>query len=136
MIARVGRLAGAILFECSGRYFLIGNTKGPCDWQRKGFQSPARIDANTCPVLPLESLMPVEIEFPRLFVEVSADQSAEDIATILAKRFLIARNASVSDRLWTLIVGEDENTELEATWLLDMPEHIWQVVRDTVLKCT
>jgi hypothetical protein len=45
VMARVGRLAGAILAETEGRYFLIGNTKEPCDFRSEGFEQPAAIDA-------------------------------------------------------------------------------------------
>ena len=44
-MARVGRLAGAILAESHGHYFLVGNTKAPCDWRKAGFEPPADIDA-------------------------------------------------------------------------------------------
>jgi len=73
---------------------------------------------------------------PRLLVHLSDEQSGEGAARVFAERFLIVRNASVSDRLWNLVVGEAEESEVEATWLLNMPDAVWQVVRDTVLKCT
>lgn len=137
MIARIGRLAGAILAECDGNYFLIGNTKEPCDWQQSGFVAPAEVDARKTPVLVLEPLgSSVSIGSPHLAVTLNPDQQAKDVAHIFANRFLIVRNASVSDRLWNLIVEGSTDTEIEATWLLNMPESVWQVVRDTVLKCT
>ncbi len=137
MIARIGRLAGAILSECDGSYFLIGNTKEPCDWEQKGFKAPAEIDAKKMPVLALETVASeILLGAPHLLVHLSDEQSGEDVARVFADRFLIVRNASVSDRLWNLVVGESEDSEVEATWLLNMPDAVWQVVRDTVLKCT
>jgi hypothetical protein len=43
-MARVGRLAGAILAETGGDYYLVGNPKQPCDWRAAGFEPPAGID--------------------------------------------------------------------------------------------
>jgi hypothetical protein len=137
MIARIGRLAGAILAECDGSYFLIGNTKEPCDWEQKGFKAPDEVDAKKTPVLALATVASgISLEMPRLLVHLSDEQSGEGAARVFAERFLIVRNASVSDRLWNLVVGEAEESEMEATWLLNMPDAVWQVVRDTVLKCT
>jgi hypothetical protein len=137
MIARIGRLAGAILAECDGSYFLIGNTKEPCDWEQKGFKAPAEVDAKKTPVLALEAVASdISLGPSHLVVHMSDEQSGEEMAGVYAERFLIVRNASVSDRLWNLVVGEDGNAEVEATWLLNMPDAVWQIVRDTVLKCT
>ncbi|MGH8582397.1 MAG: precorrin-3B C(17)-methyltransferase, partial [Gammaproteobacteria bacterium] len=58
-----------------------------------------------------------------------------------ARRFLIERNGSVSDRLWRLVTGVDEEDEapeaeeLDAQWLVQVPDRIWEIVRDSVLRC-
>ena len=39
----VTRLSGAILAESNGEYFLIGNTKSPCDWAAAGFEPPGEL---------------------------------------------------------------------------------------------
>ena len=136
MIARIGRLAGAILAECDGSYFLIGNTKEPCDWEQSGFKAPAEIDAKKTPALALKVLSSdISLGPTHLVVHLSPEQQAEDVARIFADRFVITRNGSVSDRLWNVVVGETVEAEVEATWLLNMPDHVWQIVRDTVLKC-
>ena len=44
-MARVARLAGAVLVDGGGDYFLVGNTKRPCDWASAGFEPPREIDA-------------------------------------------------------------------------------------------
>jgi hypothetical protein len=137
MIARIGRLAGAILAECDGTYLLIGNTKEPCNWEQSGFTKPTEIDARKTPVLQLEPLpnASISISSPHLVLTLTREQK-DTYAPTIASRFLITRNASVSDRLWNLITEETSNPELEATWLLNLPDPIWQIVRDTVLKCT
>lgn len=140
MIARIGRIAGAILAECDGSYFLIGNTKVPCDWHQSGFISPTEIDARKTPVLALEptttEASSISLGSPHLLVTLNSSQQKQDVAQIFASRFLIERNASVSDRLWNLVTGDNPSPEIEATWLLNMPDAVWQVVRETVLKCT
>jgi hypothetical protein len=78
----------------------------------------------------------VSLGSPHLLVTLNSAQQKIDVAHIVANRFLIVRNASVSDRLWTLVIGDNTDSEIEATWLLNMPESVWQVVRETVLKCT
>jgi hypothetical protein len=68
----------------------------------------------------------------------------EALAQLLAQRLLIVRNASVSDRLWRLILCPDPQADVEipatavidARWLVEMPLLLWQIVRDAVLKCT
>lgn len=137
MIARIGRLAGAILAECDGTYLLIGNTKEPCNWEQSGFTKPAEIDARKTPVLQLETLpnTTITLSTPNLVLTLTTEQK-DTYAPTIASRFLITRNASVSDRLWNLITEETSNPEVQATWLLNMPDPVWQIVRDTVLKCT
>ncbi|MGH2652490.1 MAG: precorrin-3B C(17)-methyltransferase, partial [Actinomycetota bacterium] len=60
---------------------------------------------------------------------------------LLARRFLIERNGSVSDRLWRLVIGADEEgegpeeDEIDAQWLAEVPNRVWEIVRDTVLRC-
>ena len=53
-VSRVGRLAGALLAETGGAYFLVGNLKRPCDFAAAGFEPPAApIDALARPFVPL-----------------------------------------------------------------------------------
>jgi len=136
-MARVGRIAGAILAETEGQYYLVGNTKRPCDWAAAGFESPSEIDALKCPYLPLVARAPVEIDGAHLSIALEG----EDLARRLAECFVIRRTGSVSERLWRLVVGgtdeddvPDEGT-IDARWLGEMPLRVWQVVQDTVLRC-
>jgi hypothetical protein len=136
MMAQVGRLAGAILAETGGEFFLIGNTKEPCDFEAAGFESPGEIDALERPYIRLTPRRAVELAAPCLRL----DLEGEALAVLLAERLLIERNASVSDRLWRLLIdpgGQEELPEdpVEARWLAEIPAPIWGIVRDSVLRC-
>jgi hypothetical protein len=137
MMARVGRLAGAILAETGGEFFLVGNTKEPCDFEAAGFESPGEIDALERRYIRLAPRRAVELATPYLRLELEG----EELAALLAERLLIARNASVSDRLWQLLMdpsGQEEVPEddaVDARWLSEIPAPIWGIVRDTVLRC-
>jgi len=135
-MARVGRLAGAILVETDGDYFLVGNTKEPCDFAANGFK-PVDVDAHRRPYLRLSVAGPVEISRPWLIV----DAGGEGLAQLMAQRFLIERTGSVSERLWRLVSdpdqdGEESVKDVDASWLSRIPSPVWQVVRDAVLRCT
>lgn len=140
MIARITRLAGAILLEGAGQFFLVGNTKEPCDWSHAGFVPPAAPTSGAAQVTALSPVRPVHIENPCLIFAWNGD-TAESLAQLLGNRLLIQRNASVSERLWRLVTGENQErderfaNELEASWLVRMPEAVWNIVRETVLKC-
>lgn len=137
MMARVGRLAGAILAQTEGRFFLVGNPKEPCDFEAAGFEDSGLIDALARPFIELRSKRPVPILPPS--IELTTE--GEPLARLLAERFLIARNGSVSDRLWRLVIdpeasGDDpRDSVIAARWLGEMPDPIWRIVRDTVLRC-
>ena len=137
MMARVGRIAGAILAETGGEFFLVGNTKEPCDFEAAGFESPGEIDALERRYIRLAPRRAVELAAPYLRL----DLEGEALAALLAERLLIERNASVSDRLWRLLIdprGREELPEdeaVDARWLAEIPAPIWGIVRDTVLRC-
>ncbi len=137
VMARVGRLAGAILAETEGRWFLIGNTKEPCDFRLAGFQPPAEIDAVKQAAIGLSVAGAARIDPPYLML----DLEGAALAQLLAQRFLIERNGAVSDRLWRLVIGADEEGEgpeeeaTDAQWLAEVPDRVWEIVRDAVLRC-
>jgi hypothetical protein len=137
MMARVGRLAGALLAETGGEFFLVGNTKEPCDFEAAGFESPGEIETLERRYIRLAPRRAVELAAPYLRL----DLEGEALAALLAERLLIERNASVSDRLWRLLIdpsGQEELPEDEAVdvrWLAEIPGPIWGIVRDTVLRC-
>lgn len=137
-MARIGRLAGAILVESEGRYFLVGNPKEPLDLPAAGFSPPAApIDAMARPWIELEPRRPVALAAPVL--EVPIEGTA--VAARIARQLVIPRNGSVSDRLWRLIIGitddEDEVPDVtDAAWLATVPDRVWAIVTSSVLRCS
>lgn len=137
-MALVGRLAGAILAETEGQFFLVGNPKEPCDFAAVGFEPPGVIDAMERPFIRLPPLRPVQVPQPYLTMNVEG----EALARLLVDRFVIQRNGSVSDRLWRLVIDPKQENRIapvgniDARWLGEIPAEIWQIVRETVLKCT
>jgi len=131
-MSTIARLAGAILVEGDGQYFLVGNPKEPCDFAKAGFEPPGAIDAVARPFVRLSPLAsgPV-LTGTRLRVA----GAGEALARVCAARFVIERNGSISERLWRLVV-DDADGALDGRWLVEMPDAIWQIVRDTVLKCS
>jgi len=157
-MARVGRLAGALLAETAGAYYLVGNPKVPCDWRACGFEPPGELDARVRPVvrLALRGDVPASapaasggaasrpplsrpaLGAPQLLLEVEGDA----LPTLLAQLFVIPRTGSVSERLWRLVTGESDEDDtpppdlITARWLAEIPPAIWHIVRDTVLRCS
>ena len=156
-MARVGRLAGALVAETGGAYYLIGNPKVPCDWRACGFEPPGELDARVRPVVrlvlrgeapasasaasagsPSPPLALPSLGTPQLVLEVEGDA----LPALLAQRFVIPRTGSVSERLWRLVTGESDDRGapipdvIAARWLGEMPPALWQIIRDTVLRCT
>jgi hypothetical protein len=138
-MGRVYRLKGAIVAQSGNDFFLVGNTKEPCDFAAHGFETPVEIDALKRPFVRL-SRSGSEVKLAGAFL--GMDLEGEDLARALADRFLIARNGSVSERLWRLVVADgDVNAEpkaegeVDARWLGAIPQAVWQTVRETVLRC-
>lgn len=137
-MARVGRLAGAIVAETEGRFFLVGNPKEPCDFVVVGFESPGVINAMERPFIKLSPLRPVQVSHPYLTMDIEG----EALARLLVDRFVIQRNGSVSERLWRLVTDPTQDQraapdgKIDARWLGEIPAEIWRIVRETVLKCT
>lgn len=137
-MALVGRLAGAILAETEGQFFLVGNPKEPCDFAAVGFEPPGVINAMERPFVRLSPCRSVQVPQPYLTVDVEG----EALARLLVDRFIIPRNGSVSDRLWRLVTDPKQENRavidgnIDARWLEDIPTEIWRIVRETVLKCT
>jgi len=133
-MAEVSRMSGALLVQSSGDYYLVGDLKEPCDFEQNGFQDPGERDIMEVPYVRLNvSGSPVLTE-PVLKLKIEG----EDLCRKLSERLLIKRNGSVSGRLWNLILGSKENSgcsEIQADWLVDMPDEVWEAVRDSVLRC-
>jgi hypothetical protein len=138
-MARVGRLAGALLAETGGSYFLVGTLKEPCAWSAAGFEKPVvEPHGLTLPFVRLQPSGPVSLSTPLLALDVEG----EALATLLAERFIIQRTGLVSERLWRMVIGLTDEIEasalgtIDARWLGQLPPAIWQVVRDSALKCS
>jgi len=133
-MAKVGRLHGALLAESEGRFYLVGDLKEPADFAAAGFKDPA-------------DLLPLENQFVELEVVGQANLTepyftcslkGEALARKLFHRLVIKRNGSVSSRLWNLIFEAKENagqTVVDADWLIQMPDEIWEIVQEQVLRC-
>ncbi|HET9958579.1 MAG TPA: hypothetical protein VFQ61_28990 [Polyangiaceae bacterium] len=154
MSAWLGRISGALLLQrptplpegaAGFEYYLIGDTKRPCNWEALGFVAPPQRDPLREPWLKLVPLsfqglsgkLPFQGPVLRL---PHADQAAVEL---LARRLLVPRNGSVSERLWRLVLGAEDDedvlespSELDAGWLLEMPERLWAIVQRAVLTCS
>ena|SRR6185312_17376058 len=139
-MAQIARMDGAILAHTGSHYYLVGDLKRPCDFKAHGFEPPSQqIDAVARPYIELVHIAhtgPVVLGTPNIFVPLEG----EALPKLLAARLLIDRNGSVSDRLWRLILGEtDENPRVpetqDAHWFTETPERVWNIVRESVLRC-
>lgn len=137
-MSRIYRLAGAMIAQTKDRYFLIGDKKEPVDFAVHGFTAPAERDVVQINFVELNCIGPVSLESPFL----QMDLEGEALTEKLSQNFLIRRNGSVSERLWHLAIeysrplpDQESGLGLDAQWLALMPEEIWDIVRDSVLRC-
>jgi hypothetical protein len=136
-MARVARIAGAIVAQTQDALYLVGHPKIPCDWAAHGIEPPGELDARARPFVRLNARA-VELSPPVLVLDVEG----EALPRLLAQRFLIERTGSVSERLWRLTLGESDEHDrelagaIDAHWLGQMPEPIWNIVREAVLRCS
>ena len=136
-MAQVARMDGALLAHTGHHYYLVGNLKRPCDFAAHGFEPPAQeIDAVARPYIELIRRRAAPLETPNIVVPLEG----EALAKLLAERLLIDRNGSVSDRLWRLVIGESDETPnvpetQDAHWFTETPARVWNIVRDSVLRC-
>jgi len=136
-MAMVSRLGGAILASTNGVYYLVGDLKEPLAFEQFGFERPEERDVRAQPYLKLKVLG--EVKEPKPVFVMSLEE--EELAKKLVSSFMIYRNGSISERLWDLS-WESSQPSVEradvkdAEWLKVMPNDIWDVVRDTVLRCS
>ncbi|GIX43487.1 MAG: hypothetical protein KatS3mg129_3220 [Leptospiraceae bacterium] len=127
------RLAGAILLKHNHTFYLIGNLKEPCNFNEYGFKD-TEVDPLKNPYITLNIIDETKISLfkePTFIIETNL--SIEEVAKQLANKLLIKRNGSVSERLWNLIKDNQKNQNI--TWLIEIPNEIWEIVRENVLKC-
>jgi len=133
LVSKVTRLGGAILAETSGEYYLVGELKEPCDFEEQGFEKPPESDPDH-PVKfrKLKNVREITIDSEYLEMETQG----EALVDLLFKRFVIQRNHSVSERLWRVAaVQKKANGVIDARWLEQMPDEVWEIVRESILKC-
>jgi hypothetical protein len=142
-MARIARLAGAMIVDVGGAVFVVGQTKEPCDWRAHGFEpppEPERTESGAVAVHVRRLTVSGEVRLREPLLQVTRND--EGLADVVARRFVVVRNGSVSERLWRLVLTPPHELDLPpagvfaADWLVDMPDPVWEVVRDTVLKCS
>jgi len=138
--SKVRRLAGGILAETNGEYYLIGELKEPCDFALLGFEKPTESDENNR--LPYRKLInggdgfkPSQTFASENDHYLEMETEGEALAQLLFKRFIIHRNNSISNRLWNVVTCDMDEGTVDARWLEQMPDDVWDVIRDTILKC-
>lgn len=136
-MAIISRLGGAILAKTEGQYFLVGDLKEPLDFAKQGFAKPEERDVKEIPFVVLETIS--DVQEPKAVF--SMDLEGVALAKKLASSFVIWRNGSVSERLWGLVEESSPKakaliTVKDANWLAITPDDIWDIVRDSVLRCS
>ncbi|HEY0711699.1 MAG TPA: precorrin-3B C(17)-methyltransferase [Polyangia bacterium] len=144
--ARLSRLAGALLLQVGHLHHLIGNLKRPCHFEAHGFVTPKEpVDALVRPSQPLERHGSFNVTGPHLSLGDFPLTAAPMLAARIAERLLITRNGSVSDRLWRLLLADPNDPDadlsstaepIDARWLVEIPHHLWNIVREAVLTCS
>lgn len=132
-ISKVTRLAGALLAETNGEYYLVGELKEPCHFEEQGFEKPPEFDPDhPIKFRKLKKVREITVDSEYLEMETQGEALAE----LLWKRFVIPRNHSVSERLWRIATIEKKgNGVTDARWLEQMPDEVWDTIREGVLKC-
>jgi len=135
-MSSIFRLAGAMIAQCGQRYYLVGDQKEPLDFPAHGFEPVPDRNVTQQNFVELQVSGPVISEGPLLEMNLSD----EELAKKLSYFFLIRRNGSVSERLWDMVIQCSKPSLIQAghvdgQWLADMPEEVWDIVRDSVLRC-
>ncbi|MBQ48492.1 MAG: precorrin-3B C(17)-methyltransferase [Zetaproteobacteria bacterium] len=134
-MAIISRLAGAILCQTDSSFYLVGDLKEPLDFTSAGFD-----EENIEPLKkPWVKLSPNGRAIDKGSEQVLMEYLADDaLVEKLADLFMIKRNGSISERLWGLMLETNEvhkDGVPDCTWLAQTPEDVWDMVRETVLKC-
>lgn len=138
MQVMVQRLFGAILVFTADEFYLVGDFKQPAALAEFGLHLKGTYEASRDGFVRLVST-PIDASRWRAALVVEGEPQA--VASMLARRLLIRRNGSVSERLWRLIEEDsprlaiNEGSVVDARWLLGVPEAVWDAVRDSVLRC-
>lgn len=131
-VSKIYRFAGAILAETNGGYYLVGELKEPCNFEDYGFEKPLESNPDkTVKYKKLKMIGRVALDSEHLEMETQG----EELAELLFRRFVILRNHSVSDRLWRVVTVNSKDGITDARWLEQMPDEVWEIVRENILKC-
>ncbi|SMF40108.1 precorrin-3B C(17)-methyltransferase [Pseudobacteriovorax antillogorgiicola] len=133
-MALIGRIAGAILLRTEEKSYLIGDLKEPCSFEDRGFHPPLERDVIKHPFVEIQTNGKDVICDDDYELVVTEDSS---LPSKIVDRFLIFRNGSISERLWGLVTesSEAEGKRVNAEWLMQTPDDVWEIVRDSVLRC-
>jgi hypothetical protein len=138
------RYCGSIVLVGDAQAFVVGYPKIPGSFVEIGWENPAEIEAWTGFFQPLcmaaQGTINVATE-PLSRLRFAYDGELAALAEIVVQRLIIARNGSVSERLWNLCLAAKvdrmaQGAPQDDTWLIAVPERIWQIVREDVLKCS
>ena len=133
-MSKVGRFHGALLAESDGVFYMIGDLKEPADYVRAGFVDPGEWQPLQSQFVSL-NVARAPVIAPPYFTSIL---EGDELARKLFHRLVIKRNGSVSERLWNLIFDAREyegRKVIDADWLLQMPDEIWEIVQEQVLRC-
>lgn len=159
------RLGGALVVVNpeSGYMALVGETKEPVDFGHFGLMPPVPLSdpsaegSGAYPLALLKPQGPVKLTRPKLFLSLEASGSLgaleNEASSLIARALLIRRNGSVSERLWNLVCESSPELSSETkdqappwirqvegardfSWISTVPSNIWDIVRDTVLRCS
>ena len=64
------------------------------------------------------------------------DVEGDALLRLLERRHVIERTGLVSERLWRVITHEQTGEAIDARWLGAVPEHVWEIVRESILRCS
>ena len=132
-MAKLGLLHGSFLLETEGRFFQIGDTKEPADYNNAGFEKPD-FDPMESHYVELKINGSPEINEPYL----QFSDEGEELCEKIYEKLVIKRNASTSVRMWYLFFDAEEyngQRVIDLQWLLDIPNEIWEIVQDEVWSC-
>jgi hypothetical protein len=133
-MSKLGLIHGAFLLETQGKFFQIGDTKEPANYEKIGFEKPASFDPMESHYTPLNTIGSPEIKEPYL----EFNDEGEELCEKLYNKLVINRNASTSTRMWYLFFDAEEYSgqkTINVQWLLDIPVEIWEIVQDEVWSC-
>ena len=135
---KIGRCAGTLLVEIEDKFYIIGETKEPFDFTSMGLSNPQALGESPIRLLEqIDTTNPWETASCHYIIH-QTDQPFQEYLDRLSEIFIIRRNSMISERIWELVARIEEPIPEDfwpAGWLFDSPEMVWDIVRDTMLRC-